>query len=64
MRELNELHASGDVQGEREYQIRIDAALQQMGIDPLDKPMTPEERRAIRAERRAQRELEKTKTEN
>ena len=59
MRELNAIHAAGDVQGERAYQIRIDAALQQMGIDPLDNPMTPDERRAMRAERRAQRELEK-----
>ena len=58
-RELNEIHASGDTEGEREYQIKIDAALSQMGIDPLDKPMTAEERRAARAERIAQRELEK-----
>lgn len=63
MRELNAIHAAGDTQGERAYQIRIDAALQQMGIDPLDNPMTPDERRAMRAERRAMRELEKQNNE-
>lgn len=62
MRELNAIHESGDVEAERKYQITIDAALQQMGIDPLDKPMTSEERRAAHEERRAQRLFEKQNT--
>ena len=56
MRELQELHQKGDAEGERQYQVNIDAALQQMGIDPLDEPRTKEEVMADVAAKRAQRE--------
>ena len=53
MRELKKIHEQGDAEGERKYQITIDAALEQMGIEPLDTPMTAEERRAKIAEAKA-----------
>lgn len=53
MQELQKLHEQGDAEGERKYQITIDAALGAMGIDPMDKPMTVDEKRAKIAEAKA-----------
>ena len=57
--EYNRIHESGDAESERAYQIKIDAALSQMGIDPLDAPTTKAERQAAISERLRQRQLEK-----
>ena len=59
MRELNKIHAQGDVEGEHKYMTAINAALEQMGIEKLDNPLTPEERRAQREARRIEREQKK-----
>ncbi len=59
MRDLQELHAKGDVEGERQYQINIDAALSQMGIDPLGEPRTKDEVMADVAAKRALKEQQK-----
>ena len=61
MKELNEIHASGDAEGERKYRLKIDAALQQMGIEPLDDPMTREERMAAREASQLQKQQENAK---
>ena len=59
MRELNAIHEQGDAEGERAYRFKMDIALGQMGIDPLDDPKTKAERRQEHEARRAAIELEK-----
>ena len=51
-KELNEIFNSGDLDGAARYKKAIDVALGQMGIEPLDKPLTKEERRELRRIRR------------
>ena len=58
MAELQKIHEEGDAEGERQYMLKINLALQQMGIPELDEPKTREERKAERAARRAERELQ------
>lgn len=59
MRELNAIHEQGDAEGERAYRLKVDTALSQMGIAPLDDPKTKAERLQEREARRAARELDK-----
>lgn len=56
-RELDAIHAQGDAKGAEKYRRTIDLALQQMGIDPLDEPMT-------NAEKKRKRHLENEAREN
>ena len=56
-KELDAIHAQGDAKGAEKYRRTIDLALQQMGIDPLDEPMT-------NAEKKRKRHLENEAKEN
>ena len=56
-KELDAIHAQGDAKGAEKYRRTIDLALQQMGIDPLDEPMT-------NAEKKRKRHLENEAREN
>ncbi len=56
-KELDAIYSSGDLDGATKYKRTMDLALQQMGIDDLDEPMT-------HAERKEQRHLENEATEN
>ena len=56
-KELDAIHAQGDAKGAAKYRRTIDIALQQMGIDPLDEPMT-------NAEKKRKRHLENEAREN
>ena len=56
-KELNGIYMSGDADGAERYRKMMDAAMSQMGIDPLDEPMTLEERREIKRLRREAREM-------
>ena len=51
-KELNEIFNTGDFDGATRYKKAIDIALGQMGIEPLDKPLTKEERRERKRLRR------------
>lgn len=59
MRELRELRKAGDKEGERQYQVTIDAALQQMGIEPMDDLDQKEALKAQRIKERAERQHQK-----
>ena len=54
-RELQRIVDDGDTEGTRQYLLKVNLALQQMGIKELDEPKTTEERRAERAQMRAER---------
>ena len=54
-RELQRIVDDGDTEGTRQYLLKVNLALQQMGIKELDEPRTTEERRAERAQMRAER---------
>ncbi len=51
-KELNEIFNSGDFDGATRYKKVIDVALEQMGVEPLDKPLTKDERREQKRLRR------------
>lgn len=56
--ELNEIFESGDIQGAKKYMTTINLALQQMGIEEIEMPLTLEERieraKAIKLQREQQ----------
>ena len=54
-RELQRIVDDGDTKGTRQYLFKVNLALQQMGIKELDEPKTTEERKAERAQMRAER---------
>ena len=55
-RELDAIYASGDKDGAEKYRRVIDIALQQMGVEGLDEPMTHAERKRRRHEENEARE--------
>lgn len=55
-KELNDIVASGDMEGAKKYQLQMSLALQQMGIAELRMPMTAEEKAELAERRRAARE--------
>ena len=56
--ELDEIYKKGDMEGARKYRDAMSEALQGMGIDGLEMPMSAEERAKLRALRRAARRTE------
>lgn len=57
---LQEYVEKGDTEGAREYLSKMNAALNQMGMDPVEMPESPEERRQrIREQSKARKEMSK-----
>lgn len=63
-RELQRIVDDGDTEGTHQYLLKVNIALQQMGIKELDEPKTTAERKAERAQRRAEREAARQENTN